>query len=183
MNSYTSALKHLIKNKISIKDEKISINNSLNRVSSSDIVSSVNYPSSDNTAFDGYAINSRETNSLNIKNPKKFKIIKTLAAGDNPYIKKIPKYSAIEVMTGAIVQKPFDTIIPVEKAELLVNKSKSKYLILKNKFKKNEFIRPAGSDFKKGDKIIKKGQFINSNHILALKTLGIEKIFVKRKIK
>ena len=39
-------------------------------------------------------------------------------------------------MTGAIVQKPFDTIIPVEKAELLVNKSKSKYLILKNKFKK-----------------------------------------------
>ena len=68
-------------------------------------------------------------------------------------------------------------------AELLVNKSKSKYLILKNKFKKNEFIRPAGSDFKKGDKIIKKGQFINSNHILALKTLGIEKIFVKRKIK
>ena len=183
MNSYTSALKHLIKNKISIKDEKISINNSLNRVSSSDIISPVNYPSSDNTAFDGYAINSRETNSLNIKNPKKFKIIKTLAAGDNPYIKKIPKYSAIEVMTGAIVQKPFDTIIPVEKAELLVNKSKSKYLILKNKFKKNEFIRPAGSDFKKGDKIIKKGQFINSNHILALKTLGIEKIFVKRKIK
>jgi len=183
MNSYTSALKHLIKNKISIKDEKISINNSLNRVSSSDIVSPVNYPSSDNTAFDGYAINSRETNSLNIKKPKKFKIIKTLAAGDNPYIKKIPKYSAIEVMTGAIVQKPFDTIIPVEKAELLVNKSKSKYLILKNKFKKNEFIRPAGSDFKKGDKIIKKGQFINSNHILALKTLGIEKIFVKRKIK
>ena len=63
MNSYTSALKHLIKNKISIKDEKISINHSLNRVSSSDIVSSVNYPSSDNTAFDGYAINSRETNS------------------------------------------------------------------------------------------------------------------------
>ena len=63
MNSYTSALKHLIKNKISIKDEKISINNSLNRVSSSDIVSPVNYPSSDNTAFDGYAISSRETNS------------------------------------------------------------------------------------------------------------------------
>ena len=182
MNTYKFALKHLIKNKISIKDEKISINNSLNRVSSSDIVSPVNYPSSDNTGFDGYAINSRETNSLNIKNPKKFKIIKTLAAGDNPYIKKIPKYSAIEVMTGAIVQKPYNTIIPVEKAELLVNKSKSKYLILKNKFKKNEFIRPAGSDFKKGDKIIRKGQFINSNHILALKTLGIEKIFVKKKL-
>ena len=182
MNTYKFALKHLIKNKISIEDEKISINLSLNRISSSDIISLVNYPSCDNTAFDGYAISSKETNSLNLKNPKKFKIIKTLAAGDNPYIKKIPKYSAIEVMTGAIVQKPFDTIIPVEKAELLGTKSKSKYIVIKNKFKKNEFIRPSGSDFKKGDKIIRKGQFINSNHILALKTLGIEKILVKKKI-
>ena len=85
-------------------------------------------------------------------------------------------------MTGAIVQKPFDTIIPVEKAELLGTKSKSKYIVIKNKFKKNEFIRPSGSDFKKGDKIIRKGQFINSNHILALKTLGIEKILVKKKL-
>ena len=182
MNTYKFALKHLIKNKISIKDEKISINLSLNRISSFDIISSVNYPSCDNTAFDGYAISSKETNSLNLKNPKKFKIIKTLAAGDNPYIRKIPKCSAIEVMTGAIVQKPFDTIIPVEKAELLGTKSKPKYIVIKNKFKKNEFIRPTGSDFKKGDKIIRKGQFINSNHILALKTLGIEKILVKKKI-
>ena len=35
----TNNLKHLIKNKMSIKDEKISINQSLNRVSSSDIIS------------------------------------------------------------------------------------------------------------------------------------------------
>ena len=182
MNTYKFALKYLIKNKITIKDEKISINQSLNRISSSDIISSVNYPSSDNTAFDGYAINSKETNFLNIRNPKKFKIIKTIAAGDNPYIKRVPKYSSIEVMTGAIIKKPFDTIVPVEKAKLFGTKSKYQYIILKNKFKKNEFIRPAGSDFKKGDKIIRKGQLINSNHILAFKTLGIEKILVKKKL-
>ena len=88
MNTYKFALKHLIKNKISITDEKISINQSLNRVSSSYIISPVNYPSSDNTAFDGYAINSKETNSLNIRNPKKFKIIKTLAAGDTLILEK-----------------------------------------------------------------------------------------------
>ena len=93
MNTYKFALKNLTKNKILIKDEKILINQSLNRVSSSDVFSPVNYPSGDNTAFDGYAINSKETISLNIRNPKKFKIIKTLAAGDNPYIRKIPKNS------------------------------------------------------------------------------------------
>ena len=128
MNTYKFALKYLIKNKITIKDEKISINQSLNRISSSDIISSVNYPSSDNTAFDGYAINSKETNFLNIRNPKKFKIIKTIAAGDNPYIKRVPKYSSIEVMTGAIIKKPFDTIVPVEKAKLFGTKSKYQYI-------------------------------------------------------
>ena len=86
-------------------------------------------------------------------------------------------------MTGSIIQKPFDTIIPVEKAQILSNNSKSKYIILRKKLKKYEYIRPAGSDFKKRDKIVKKGQLINSNHILAFKTLGIKKILVKKKLK
>jgi len=183
MNSYKSALSKLKRNKISIKDEIVSIKESLNRVSTSDIVSPVNYPVCDNTAFDGYAVNSKETKSLSSKNIKKFKIIKTIAAGDNPNIKKIPKYSTIEVMTGAIIQKPFNTIIPIEQIHFFPNKSKAKYIILKNKLKKNEYIRSAGSDFKKKDKIVKKGQLINSTHILAFKTLGIEKILVKKKPK
>ena len=183
MNSYKSAIRNLKRNNISIKSETISIKDSLNRVLARDVISPTNYPVCDNTAFDGYAVNSKETNSLEIKKTKKFKIIKTLAAGDNPNIKKIPKFSAIEVMTGSIIKKPFDTIIPVEQAQLFSNNSKYKYIILKKKIKKNEYIRPAGSDFKKGDKIVKKGQFINSSHILAFKTLGIEKILVKKKPK
>ena len=183
MNSYKSALSKLKRNKISIKDEIVSIKESLNRVSTSDIVSPVNYPVCDNTAFDGYAVNSKETKSLSGKNIKKFKIIKTIAAGDNPNIKKIPKLSTIEVMTGAIIQKPFDTIIPIEQIHFFPNKSKAKYIILKKKLKKNEYIRPSGSDFKKGDKVAKKGQIINSTNILAFKTLGIEKILVKKKPK
>jgi len=183
MNSYKSALNKLKRNKISIKDETVSIKESLNRVSVSDVISPANYPACDNTAFDGFAVNSKETKSLSRKNIKKFKIIKTIAAGDNPNIRKIAKYSTVEVMTGAIIQKPFDTIIPIEQIHFFPNKSKAKYIILKNKLKKNEYIRPAGSDFKKRDKIVKKGQLINSAHILAFKTLGIDKILVKRKPK
>ena len=181
MNSYQSAIKKLIKNNFKIKNEIVQIKKSLNRITAFDIISPVNYPASDNTAFDGYAINSKETNLLSSKKSKKFKIIKTLAAGDNPNIKKIPKFSTIEVMTGAIIQKPFDTIIPIEQIHFFPNKSSPKFIILQNKINKNEYIRPAGSDFKKGNKVIKKGQLINPSHILALKTLGIEKILVKKK--
>ena len=183
MIDYNKAQKILINSKINIKNEIILAKNSINRISAKNIYSPTNYPAGNNTAFDGYAINSKETSRASSKNIKKFKIIKTIAAGDNPNIKKIPKYSTIEVMTGAIIQKPFNTIIPIEQIHFFPNKSKAKYIILKNKLKKNEYIRSAGSDFKKKDKIVKKGQLINSTHILAFKTLGIEKILVKKKPK
>ena len=182
MRSYNSALSKLKKNNLFIKNETISIKKALNRVSSLDIFTKNMYPSSDNTAFDGFAVNSKETFHLSNKKTKKFKIIKTLSAGDNPKINKIPKNSSIEVMTGAIIKKPFDTVIPIEKIQFYPNNKKPKYIILDKKIKKNEFIRKAGSDYKRGDKIISKGQYINSSHILALKTLGIEKIKVKKKL-
>ena len=92
------------------------------------------------------------------------------------------RLSCIEVMTGAIIKKPFDTIIPIEDIEFVPNKKNAKYIIVSKKIKKSEFIRPKGSDYKKGNKIIKKGELINPAHILSLKTLGIEKVLVKKKV-
>jgi len=42
-------------------------------------------------------------------------------------------------------------------------------------------VRFAGSDYKKGEKVICKGEIITSSHILALKSLGIKNIVVKKK--
>tara|TARA_Y100000588_G_scaffold130352_1_gene142800 strand:+ start:159 stop:1382 length:1224 start_codon:yes stop_codon:yes gene_type:complete len=178
MISYNKALEILKKNKINIKTEIILSKNSLNRIAAKNINSPNNYPAANNTAFDGFAVNSKET-----KNIRKFKIIKVIAAGDNPKIKKVPKFSAIEVMTGAVIQKPFDTVIPTENIKYFPNKENANYIIITNKIKKNNHIRFKGSDYRKGERVISKGQIIQPNHILALKTLGIEKILVKKKPK
>ena len=183
MIQYKKALLKLKKNKIKIKSELISAENSLNRISALDINSPNNYPAANNTAFDGFAINSKETNKINNKNTIKFRIIKTLAAGDNPKIKKISKFSTIEVTTGAIIRKPFDTVIPIEQIKFFPNSTKPKYIIINKKIKKNNFIRFLGSDFKKGERIIKKGEIVNSQQILAFKTLGVRKILVKKRPK
>ena len=183
MIHYKKAILELKKNKLKIYSEKISSEDSINRISAVNLNSPNNYPAANNTAFDGFAINSKETKNLSKKNYLKFKIIKTLAAGDNPNIKKVPKFSTIEVMTGSIIKKPFDTIIPVEQVQFFPNKTKPKYIILNKKIKKNNFVRFIGSDFKKGEIIIKKGELINSQHILAFKTLGIKKLMVKKKPK
>ncbi|MDA9663249.1 molybdopterin molybdotransferase MoeA [Candidatus Pelagibacter sp.] len=178
MINYKEAKKILTESKIKIKDEVINTSKSLNRINTLDIYCSVNYPAGTNAAFDGFAVNSKETNRLNKNNSQNFKILKTISAGDNPRTNKIKKNVTIEVMTGALIPKGFDTIIPIEK--IIFDKDK-RYIKINEKIKKKRHIRFVGSDYKKKDLIIKKGTIIQPSHILAFKTLGITKIKVKKK--
>ncbi|MDA8890776.1 molybdopterin molybdotransferase MoeA [Candidatus Pelagibacter sp.] len=178
MINYKEAKKILIKSKIKIRDEIINSSKSLNRINVLDIYSTVNYPAGTNAAFDGFAINSKETNKLNKKSSQKFKILKTISAGDNPKLNKINKYETVEVMTGALIPKNFDTIIPIEK---IIYSKNRKFILINERIKKNQHIRYAGSDYKKNDLIIEKGTIIQPSHILAFKTLGITNIKLKKK--
>ena len=52
--------------------------------------------------------------------------------------------------------------------------------MINEKIPKFNHVRFKGSDYKKGDMLISQGTILQSNHILALKTLGINKIKVKK---
>ena len=179
MISYQYSKRILKKATIKIKDEDIKSTNSLNRVVSKNVYSGINYPSGDNAAFDGYAINSNDTKNIKKNLPKKFKIIGIIAAGNKPFKKKIKKYDTAEIMTGGIIPKGFDTIIPIEKIIFYQNK---KNILIDGKITKYNHVRFAGSDFKKKEIVVKKNTVIQPNHILAFKTLGIKNITVKKKI-
>ncbi|MDC1159702.1 molybdopterin molybdotransferase MoeA [Candidatus Pelagibacter sp.] len=181
MINYKKAKKILIKSKIKIKDELIESSKSLNRINVSDIYCSVNYPAGTNAAFDGFAINSKDTINLNKNNSQNFKILKTISAGDNPKLNKVKKFDTVEVMTGALIPKFFDTIIPIEKIIFYPTNKNKKFIIISKKIKKNQHIRHAGSDYKKKDLIIKNGTIIQASQIMAFKTLGIKNIKVKKK--
>ena len=179
MISYQYSKSILKKATIKIKDENIKSTNSLNRVVSKNVYSGINYPSGDNAAFDGYAINSNDTKNIKKNFPKKFKIIGLIAAGNKPFKKKIKKYDTIQIMTGGIIPKGFDTIIPIEKIIFYPNK---KNILIDKKITKYNHVRFAGSDFKKKEIVVKKNTVIQPNHVLAFKTLGIKNITVKKKI-
>ncbi len=183
MIKYQKAIKIINKISLNLADEKISTLNSLNRVCSKNVLSPTKNPLSNNTAFDGFALLSKETKGLSRKKFKKFKILKSLAAGDNPKIKNYQKNSSIEVMTGAIIPKPFDTIIPVEKIKYFPSKQKPTHIIVDHEVKKFLFIRFAGEDFDLKEIVIKKGELIQPKHIMALTTLGIKNLYVKKKPK
>ena len=181
MIGYLKAKKILEKSKIKINLENLSSLDTLNRISAENIYSKVNYPAANNTAFDGYAISSKDTILLNRKKKKFFKIIKTIAAGDNPKISNIKKFQTVEVMTGALIPKSFDTVIPIEQIKFYPSNKVKKYILIDKNISKNNHIRFKGSDFKKKELIISKGEIIQPQHILAFKSLGIKKIKVMSK--
>ena len=78
MISYDQSKKILKKGKIKIKDEKISSIKSLNRVVSRNVYSNINYPAGNNAAFDGYAINSKDTDDLKKNSQKNLKLLAQL---------------------------------------------------------------------------------------------------------
>ena len=181
MISYNKSKIILKKSIIKLGDEFINTNRCLNRVTSKNIYVNSFYPIGNNAAFDGYAIKSSDTNKLNNKIGKKFKIIGSIAAGNKPIKKRIKKFQTFEIMTGALIPKSFDTIIPVEQINFYPNKKNAKYILINKKISKFQHVRFRGSDYKKGDLLISQGTIIQSNHILALKTLGIKMIKVRKK--
>jgi len=183
MINYQKAIKRINKVYLNLPHEKISISDSLNRVCAKNILSPSANPLANNTAFDGFAVLAKETKGLSKKKVKKFKILKTIGAGDNPKINNYLKNSSVEIMTGGIVLKPFDSIIPVEKIKYYPSERKPTHIVVDHEVKKFSFIRFAGEDYNLKDVVIKRGELIQPKHIMALTTLGIKNLYVKKKPK
>ena len=80
MNSYLTAISKINKSNIKIDSELLSIKDALNRISSKEVIAKSDYPADDNTAFDGFAVNSKETKNTF----QKFKILKTCLLYTSP---------------------------------------------------------------------------------------------------
>jgi len=129
MISYKNSINLLKKSQLKISDETVNTSKCLNRILASDVFNKENNPATDNAAFDGFAINSKDTKNLNLKNKKLFKIIGMVAAGDKPFNKKIRKFQTVEIMTGGVIPKDFNSIIPIEKIIYHPNKNKPKKIL------------------------------------------------------
>ena len=167
-----TAMKEILKSIAKIKkSETINIMDSLGRVSSKNIKSSINIPSFRNSAMDGYAIN--------IRNLEKNKYVlkeQGISLAGQPYNKKLKNRETIRVMTGAVIPDNCDAVIMKEMTNL-----KSNMISFPNFMQKNQNIRNIGEDIKKGDIVIKKGRQINYVDLGILSSLGIAKIDVIRK--
>ncbi len=141
-------------------EEIISLENSLGRVISQDIICQKNLPSFNNSAMDGFAIKFCEaSNTLLIK--------ETIFAGQNSK-KELKENECYKIMTGAKVPNDADTIVPIEDV-LVINNS----IKIKKEIKKGSCLRLKGEEQKVGNILYKKGESITASMVAVLASQGM----------
>jgi len=156
--------------------ESTDLASALGRVIGQDITAARNNPPWDNSAMDGYALVSSDTDAASDKAPVTLKVIYDLPAGSTPK-GPVKSCEAVRIMTGAPVPDGATAVVMVEKT----TQGEDSTVVIKAPVKPGENIRKRGEDFKSGSLVIKAGAVVRPAEVLMLATVGAPFVFVHRK--
>lgn len=144
---------------VPMNTEQVDIKDSLHRVLAEDIVSDVDMPPFNKSAMDGYACKADD-----LKKP--LDVIETIPAGRAPN-KHISEGQCAAIMTGAPVPEGADCVIKIEDTKLNHNEK----VVFTGKAGKSNISYQA-EDVSNGDILIRKGTFIEPQHLAILASTG-----------
>ncbi len=154
--------------------EKLPLIDSLGRILSVDICSSINVPFDNVSAMDGYAM-TLESDEMPAQSH--FECVGVSIAG-KPFYGEIKQGQCIRIMTGAVVPDCVNTVIMQEHTEKNDNG-----IVLTKSVKKGSNIRHKGEEVKTGDVVLERGYKICETDIPLLASLGICEVEVYKKIR
>jgi len=181
---YSEALecisKHASANTTAFTSMAVKIEDALGMACVKTIVSPETVPPFNNSAMDGFAVIASTLGSASESNPITLNVKGSTAAGD---VEDTGQGEAWEIMTGAPVPQGYDAVIKVEDTEVVASDKNgcSQKISVKVSAKLKQNIRDAGEDFQIGDAVIKAGDIITAEKIMALASLGIATILVSQK--
>ena len=123
------------------------------RVLAQDVVAPENVPPFANSAVDGYAVRTADTQTV----PVELVVVDTVAAGAEPKI-AVGAGHAIRIMTGAPMPQGADAVVMVEDTQRVGDDRVS----IGKAAKLYDAIRDAGSDVNKGDTVFVVGTVLNA---------------------
>ncbi len=169
----TNIIEAIKQQPISLKIESITLDQAVNRILATDILSKLDVPPTDNAAMDGYAYI-----HANLDSSDTLSQVGTAFAG-NAYESDIHDGECIRIMTGAPIPKGADTVIMQEETKRLDN---NKIQFLKTKPIGNN-VRKAGESIQSGSIVLHKGTRLTPGKIGLLASLGEVNIQVYKQIK
>lgn len=164
--------------------ESIPLLNATGRLLADDMLSPINVPSFNNSAMDGFAIQSKIVNTIVANEGSiKLQVTGSIQAGDHSEIQADSKtHLAWEIMTGAPVPDTFDAVIQIENVTIEESDGK-KYIEVSEDIFNGRNIRKLGTDYQINQLVANKHSIIQAQHVMALATVGVRKVNVIPKLK
>ncbi|HEY4708464.1 MAG TPA: gephyrin-like molybdotransferase Glp [Thermodesulfobacteriota bacterium] len=175
MITVEEALETILKEIRPLGLESVPISSALDRVLGEDISARGNNPPWDNSAMDGYALKSADTEGASPEKPARLKVIYDLPAGQTPK-GALSRGEAVRIMTGAPVPDGADAIVMVERTEAADGS-----VLIKTAARLGDHIRRSGEDFHAGEIVIKKGSLVRPAEVSMLATCGVPFVFVHKR--
>lgn len=145
--------------------------NALGKTLAEDIISPMNVPVYQNSAMDGYAINSQD---IPEEGDRVLKNVGSSFAG-TPFSDTIASGECIRIMTGAKIPENVDTVIEQEKVT-----TDNNLITISAGIRSGQNIRNIGEDIAKGSIVLALGQVLGAAQLGVLASLGLASIKVKR---
>ncbi len=168
-----------------LEEEQVPILDSLGQVLAEDVISDIDIPPLDNSAMDGYAVQSKDTRDANSNSPGVLRVIDTVSAGSISRQTVVPG-TAIRIMTGAPVPRGADSVVQFEDTDEDRRRVSSAGqpigeigILCKVKLGLN--IRQAGEDIRRGALVLAKGVVLRPSEIGILASLGRSTVRVIRR--
>lgn len=181
--SVVDAVDQILSNFLPVDKERISIEHALNRVLAHPVYALFDLPAFDNSSMDGFAVNSSDISKANKDNPVNLKVVADIPAGLEPDIHISPGQAA-RIMTGAVLPKFTDSVVPVEETDFDGREPGSEAPDFVKIFKAVEsggYIRRKGQDVNAGDIVMQPNRRLRAQEVGFLAMLGVSDISVYSK--
>ncbi len=161
--------------------EYVPIETSYGNTLGTDLVADHPIPPFNKAAFDGYAIRSIDTDSVDKSNPIQLEVIGEIGAG-SVFEGTVGKMQAVRIMTGAQMPDGCDAVEMIEAVkELHINERPM--IEMNRRFEEGGNVSYEGEDTKKGEVLASKGTYINPGIVALLATFGYKDVPVSKKPK
>ena len=148
-----------------------------------DILSRIDVPPMDNSAMDGYAVQSVSVKGSSLRAPRVLQVDQSVAAGELPK-GVVSDGTAARIMTGAPLPDGADAVVPFEdtdESERGQGSETPPQIGIHKEVRRGENLRPAGQDIEKGQKVLAKGALLSPPRIGVLASLGQSQVRVIRR--
>lgn len=172
---FKQALELSLENLAPLGLEDVPTSELVGRICGKDVIALIDYPTSDSSLKDGYAVVSQDVAAATISNPVALDVIGAVAAGDRCHV-TVRRSTAVRVLSGAPIPQGADAVLAEEFAEV-----RSGQIRALARAEPGRNILFKASEISKGESLVQEGQVFTPPMISLVVAGGHESVSVWRR--